>query len=50
MVLGRRAVFDLPTAAVFAATLLVLWRLKKLPEPLVILVAGAVGYALFNLA
>jgi chromate transporter len=49
VVLGRRAVIDLPTAAIFAATWLVLWRLKKLPEPLVILVAGAVGYALFNL-
>ena len=49
VVLGRRAIIDLPTAAVFAATWLVLWRLKKLPEPLVILIAGAVGYALFNL-
>jgi chromate transporter len=48
VVLGRRAIFDLPTAAVFAVTLVALWRLKKVPEPVIILTAGAVGYLLFN--
>ena len=49
IVLGRRAVIDIPTTAVFAATFLVLWRVKKIPEPVVILLAGVVGYALFHL-
>jgi chromate transporter len=45
-VLGRRALFDLPTIAIGAATLLVLVRWKKVPEPLVILAAGAIGWML----
>ncbi len=46
VVLGRRAVFDVPTVAVFAATLLVLTKAKKIPEPLVILATGVVGVLL----
>jgi chromate transporter len=46
IVLGRRAVFDIPTAAIFAGTLLVLTRVKKVPEPLVILAAGVLGVLL----
>src|SRR5262249_13262449 len=37
VVLGRRAIFDMPTVVIFAATLVVLTRVKKVPEPLVIL-------------
>ncbi len=43
VVLGRRAIIDLPTAAICGAVLLLLWRTKKIPEPLVILAAGALG-------
>jgi chromate transporter len=43
IVLGRRALLDLPTVAIFAATLLVLTRVRRIPEPLVILAAGLVG-------
>jgi chromate transporter len=43
LVLGRRAIFDLPTAVLCAATLLVIFKVKKVPEPLVILAAGVVG-------
>ena len=46
IVLGRRAVFDIPTAIIFAGTLLVLTQVKKVPEPLVILAAGVVGVLL----
>jgi chromate transporter len=42
-VLGRRALFDLPTVLICAATLVVIFKVKKLPEPLVILAAGVVG-------
>ena len=46
IVLGRRAVFDLPTLAILAGTLLVLTRVKKLPEPVVILGTGIIGVLL----
>jgi chromate transporter len=42
-VLGRRAIFDVPTIAIFAVTLLVIFKVKKVPEALVIAAAGAVG-------
>jgi chromate transporter len=45
-VLGRRAIIDLPTALIAVGTLLVLLKMKRLPEPLVILVAGGVGLVL----
>jgi len=46
VVLGRRAIVDLPTALVALGTLGVLTRLKRVPEPVVILAAGAVGLAI----
>jgi chromate transporter len=46
IVLGRRAVFDVPTVLIFAATLLVLTKVRKVPEPLVILATGVVGVLL----
>jgi chromate transporter len=42
-ILGRRAIIDLPTAGIGLLTLLILVRLKKVPEPLVILAAGLAG-------
>jgi chromate transporter len=44
-ILGRRAVVDVPTALVCAVTLLVILTAKKVPEPLVIVAAGLVGWA-----
>jgi chromate transporter len=48
-VLGRRAIIDLPTAAIGAATLLLLVKAKKIPEPLLIGAAGLVGLAVRGL-
>jgi chromate transporter len=45
-VLGRRAVFDLPTAALAAGTLLLLSRFK-IPEPVLIVAAGLIGMLAF---
>ena len=45
-VLGRRAVIDLPTAAIFLAALVLLISVKKLPEPILIVAAGVVGLVL----
>jgi chromate transporter len=46
VVLGRRAIVDLPTAAIALATLGILVWARKVPEPVVILAAGLVGLAL----
>jgi len=45
-VLGRRALIDLTTVAIAAATWLAFVRFKKIPEPLVILAAGLAGLIL----
>jgi chromate transporter len=45
-VLGRRAIVDLTTLAIALAVLGLAWRLRRVPEPLLILVAGLVGVVL----
>ena len=46
IVLGRRAIYDIPTVLIFAAILFVLFRWKQVPEPLLVFVAGIAGYLL----
>jgi chromate transporter len=43
IVIARRSIIDLPTLAIFAATLLALFKIRRVPEPLVILAAGIIG-------
>lgn len=45
-VLGRRALFDVPTVLICVATLGLIVKVKKLPEPLVILAVGVAGLVL----
>jgi len=45
-VLGKRAIIDLPTVLIALATLLTLTKMRKVPEPLVIVAAGIVGLIL----
>jgi len=45
-VLGRRAIFDVPTAALAVAAFVLLWRFK-VPEPILIVCAGLIGFAIF---
>jgi chromate transporter len=42
-VLGRRALIDPGAIAIFLVVLLVISRMKRLPEPIVIVAAGIVG-------
>jgi chromate transporter len=44
-VLGSRAVIDAPTALICLATFATLARVKGIPEPLVIVIAGLIGLA-----
>ena len=43
IVIGQRSITDWVTAALALATVVVLWRFKKLPEPVVVLAAALVG-------
>lgn len=45
-VLGKRAVVDLPTICIFLTAFVLLLKFKKLPEPLLILIAGIAGLGL----
>lgn len=49
-ILARRAVFDVGTAAVALVTLAALVKLRRIPEPALILAAGLVGVAVKALA
>jgi len=46
IVLGQRAIYDLPTALIAFMTLIVLVRFK-IPEPILIILAGGVGLLVF---
>jgi chromate transporter len=46
VVLGKRSIVDAPTLAIALATAALLWRLKKLPEPVIVAVAAAIGLVL----
>jgi chromate transporter len=48
IVLAYRAIYDLPTAAVALASLAVLWRFK-VPEPILVAAAGAIGLIVWPL-
>ncbi len=48
VVLAKRAVVDIPTALIALVTLVVLIKVKKVPEPLIIVVAGVLGLLLFK--
>jgi chromate transporter len=50
VVLGRRAINDIPTAAIAVITLAAITYVKKLPEPLVIVAAGLIGLALHGVS
>ena len=48
ILLARRAIYDVPTAAVALISLAVLWRFK-VPEPILVAAAGLVGLIVFPL-
>jgi len=48
IVLGKRSLTDSYTVGIAIMTIMVLWRFKKIPEPVIILVAAVVGLLLFG--
>jgi chromate transporter len=50
VVLGRQSLRDIPTLLIGVITLVALWKLgKKLPEPLVVLIAAIIGLVVYPL-
>jgi chromate transporter len=45
-VLGKRAIIDIPTLLLGIAAYTVLWKARRIPEPLIILAAGLIGFVL----
>ncbi len=49
VVLGRRSVRDIPTALFFCVTLGLMWRFKRIPKPIIVLSAAALGLIFYPL-
>jgi chromate transporter len=49
IVLAKRSIVDVPTAVLAALTLLLLWKVKKLPEPVIVAGAAIVGLVAYPL-
>ncbi|HJV61187.1 MAG TPA: chromate transporter [Albitalea sp.] len=49
IVIGQRSITDWITAALAVITALVLWRFKKVPEPVIVLAAALIGVAVHPL-
>lgn len=50
IVIGQRSITDFATAALALVTVVVLWRFKKVPEPVVVVIAAVAGLLLYPLA
>ncbi|MBS0192850.1 MAG: chromate transporter [Proteobacteria bacterium] len=50
IVLGMRSIIDVPTALIALAAVGVLWKFDKIPEPVIVVVAAALGLLLYPLA
>jgi chromate transporter len=49
IVIAQRSITDAVTAALAIVTAALLWRFKKLPEPLIVLAAAGLGLLLYPL-
>lgn len=49
IVIAQRSITDIPTALLALVTAALLWRFKKLPEPVIVLSAAALGLVLYPL-
>ncbi len=49
IVLGKRSIIDVATVAILAATLLLLWKAKKIPEPVIVALAALAGLVIYPL-
>lgn len=50
IVIAKRSIIDIPTALLALVTIALLWKFKKLQEPVIIVVAAVIGLILYPLA
>jgi chromate transporter len=50
VVLGKRSITDIPTILIMAVTLLVLWKVKKIPEPAIVALAAVAGLIVYPMS
>jgi len=48
VVLGQRSVIDIPTALLAAGTVILLLKMKKLPEPVIVAGAAVIGLLIYT--
>ncbi|GAC1408256.1 MAG: chromate transporter [Burkholderiaceae bacterium] len=49
IVIAKRSIVDIPTIVIALVTMLLLWKFKKLQEPIVIVAAAIIGLIVFSL-
>ena len=49
IVLGKRSISDVSTIAICLVTLLLLWKVKKLPEPVIVVMSALTGLVVYPL-
>ncbi len=49
VVLGKRSIVDLPTVLMMLITIVLIWKVKKLPEPVIVALAAAAGLVIYPL-
>lgn len=49
IVIAKRSIIDIPTAVIALATIALLWKFKKLQEPVIVAVAAVIGLVLYPL-
>lgn len=49
VILGRQSIFDIPTAVLALGTALLLFKTKKIKEPIIVLAAAVIGLVIFPL-
>jgi chromate transporter len=49
VVLGKRSIIDIPTALIMAVAVVLLWKVKRIPEPIIVALAAIVGLVVYPL-
>src|SRR5256885_2418516 len=49
VVLGKRSIVDLPTVLMMLITIALIWKVKKLPEPVIVALAAVAGLVIYPL-
>lgn len=49
VVLGKRSIVDLPTVLIMLITIALIWKAKKLPEPVIVALAAVAGLVIYPL-